>query len=375
MKSPQSGRQRGPFWIRRLWLLAAGFRADRDAPDLFALSALQPAERFVWGVLPHAARSFAPCILALPSSMALSAALGYLYCRILDTHEDLIVDPIERIASLEHVALRLKALRDGETPELPPISTHKCEDARDEVHSLIAHELPRLDPLFMGLGADVQGLIIDLVEDMADGMLWAAGTFERQGGVLDGEPQVRTYCDAVLGNPIRFAARLYSLTEVGAGELTAEVEVACMDVGEYLQLANVTRDIEKDLLRGVAYDGSLAPFLLTASDEESEEIVRLVRVRLMRRALDRAPSYLTLIDGLELKRGWMAASALIMARFTERYYLSCATRTGVSTRAVRSAVMTLVSCCPALLSSAWTREQLLELEGELAALSSRTRDH
>ena len=164
--SPESGRQCVPFWLRRPLLLVKGFKGDRDDPDLAALSALKPAESFVWGVLPHAARSFAPCILALPSSMALTAALGYLYCRILDTHEDLILDLNERRDAIRHVSYRLKALRDGELSEEPPLVTHQCKDPRDEVHALIAHELPRLDPLFIGLGLDVQELIIDLVDDM-----------------------------------------------------------------------------------------------------------------------------------------------------------------------------------------------------------------
>lgn len=368
MKPSKRATQGGPFWLRRLWLLAAGFRTDRDAPDLQALSALQPAERYVWGVLPHAARSFAPCILALPSSMALTAALGYLYCRILDTHEDLIADPVERRVSLEHVSLRLRALQAGERPEEPPVALHHCEDARDEVHALIARELPRLDPLFMDLGPEVQGLIIDLVEDMTSGMLWAAAAFEAQGGVLDGQQQVRSYCEAVLGNPIRFAARLFALKERGVRELPPEVERACMDVGEYLQLANVTRDIEKDLARSVAYDVRLKAYLRGGGDSDQEPVVRCVRQELMMRALKRAPSYLTLIDGLDLRRGWMGASAIIMARFTERYYLECADRVGVTTPAPRSAAQLLIGSWPALISAAWTRKRLTEMDAQTASL-------
>ena len=111
-----NGLQRSPFWLRRLALLLEGFRVDRDSPDIPALQALEPAERYVWGVLPHAARSFAPCILALPSTMALPAALGYLYCRILDTHEDLIEDESNRRVALDHVCQRLKDLSAGVAP-------------------------------------------------------------------------------------------------------------------------------------------------------------------------------------------------------------------------------------------------------------------
>jgi hypothetical protein len=42
---------------------------------------------------------------------------------------------------------------------------------------------------------------------------------------------------------------------------------------------------------------------------------------------------------------------------------------------MRSAAMTLVSCWPALLSSAWTRSELLVLERKLAELSSSAAAH
>ena len=368
MSGLHSARQGGPFWLRRFSLLAAGVRANRDAPDPAALLALEPAEAFVWGVLPHAARSFAPCIIALPSSMALSAALGYLYCRILDTHEDLVADAGQRHKALEHLTLRLTALREGRDPGEAPSVTHECSDPRDEVHSLIAGELPRLDPLFLGLNEDVQGLIIDLVSDMSRGMIWAAKTFDEQGGVLVSDSQLRRYCEAVLGNPIRFAARLFALTERGIRSLPAELETACMDVGEFLQLANVTRDIEKDLARGVAYDVALDPKRCSDTGDELAGAVRDVRARLLVRALDRAPSYEALVDGLSLKRGWMNASSLLMARFTERYYLGCANRVGLSAGERQSPSRVLLSCWPALLSSSWASKELAEITRNLKQL-------
>ena len=86
------------------------------------------------------------------------------------------------------------------------------------------------------------------------------------------------------------------------------------------------------------------------------------------RALQRAPSYLTLIDGLDLRRGWMGASAVIMARFTERYYLGCANRVGVATLPGHSAAKVLLSSWPALVSGGWTRRRLIKLNAQLAKL-------
>ena len=144
MTARGSTRQRSPFWLRRLGLLVKGMRVDRDHPDIAGLRALQNDERFVWEILPHAARSFAPCILALPSKLALPTALGYLYCRVLDTHEDLLEEPAERARALAEVSERLSALATGRTPSEVPVYSHACQDARDEVHALLAQELGRL---------------------------------------------------------------------------------------------------------------------------------------------------------------------------------------------------------------------------------------
>ena len=347
------GLQRSPFWLRRPGLLLEGFRVDRDSPDIPALQALEPAERYVWGVLPHAARSFAPCILALPSTMALPAALGYLYCRILDTHEDLIEDEPKRRRALEHVCRRLRDLSAGATPCAPPEAEHMTKDSRDDVHVMIAHNISKLDALFLSLGSDEQRLILELVEDMAKGMLWASDAFEAQGGVLSGEQQVRRYCEAVLGNPILFAARLYERKNSTSAGRPSKMREACMDVGEFLQLANVTRDIEKDLARGVAYDETLRPHLGQAPDDAATPRVQALRLKLLVRALSLAPAYLELVTALKIRRGWMAASSLIMARFTERYYLNCAARAGVNAPRPASALIALTGCWPALLSSAW----------------------
>ena len=78
-----------PFGVRRPWLLLRGGLTNRKHPDLVALGSIEDPDRFVWAILPHAARSFATSILMLPTDKAPTAAVAYLYCRMLDTYEDL----------------------------------------------------------------------------------------------------------------------------------------------------------------------------------------------------------------------------------------------------------------------------------------------
>ena len=51
-----------PFALRRPWLLVRDILIDRDRPDLERLRGVSEPDRFVWGILPHAARTFSACI-------------------------------------------------------------------------------------------------------------------------------------------------------------------------------------------------------------------------------------------------------------------------------------------------------------------------
>ena len=96
-------------------LLIRGALVNRRRPDLEALARESDAERFVWRVLPHAARSFAASIALLPPDQARAAAVAYLYCRMLDTYEDLIVDCAASISALRRFAERF----DEDDPPAP----------------------------------------------------------------------------------------------------------------------------------------------------------------------------------------------------------------------------------------------------------------
>jgi len=225
-----------------------------------------------------------------------------------------------------------------------------------------------LDGLFRELDAPVQEILSELVRDMSEGMRWAGRIFaEQDGSLLDGG-QVRRYCVAVLGNPIRFAARLFSWGMGRPITLSEEVEASALDVGEFLQLANITRDIEKDLARGTAYHPGLAGFLGNEGGRPQEERVLAVRTALMDRALSLAPAYLGLVGGLRLGAGWKSASALLMLRFTERYYLNCASRVGVGEQDRSGPGRLVWGVWPALCSGAWTRRKMEESVDVLGAL-------
>ena len=302
--------------------LLYGMLADRSRPDLAALAAESDPEDFLWAILPHAARSFAASIVVLPEADARAAAVAYLYCRALDTYEDLVDDPSEATGSLARFARRF----DSEPPDAPPpLPEGAAGSDRERVYEILIERIELIDQVFLGLDHATRERIAGLVGSMAEGMIWSRDTFDAQGGILVDEGQLARYCRNVIGNPV-----LFMLEQVGGRNLEPEAREDALVVSEMIQLANVSRDVEADLNRGIAYHPSLAPFL-GRSGYEPEVIpaVRDARGQYIALALSRAPAYRRMFEGLELDRSvGVRMAAVLMLLFTDLHYRGCAIRAG-----------------------------------------------
>ena len=332
-------------------LLLRGLIANRDHPDLVSLGAETDSKRFVWRVLPHAARSFAASIVILPAEKAKAAAVAYLYCRILDTYEDLFPDIERRGHALDRFASRF----ESNVLAVPdPIPAGLARDDRDRLHLLLVDRCDLVDDVYRTLPLEMQQSIARLIRAMADGMIWSVDRFARQGGVLvDGE-QVSRYCRNVIGNPVLFALEL-----VGSGRLTPATRRDAGAVGEMIQLANITRDVEKDLARGIGYHPALKPYLSNSGDPAKMlETVQRVRVELTARAMHLVPAYLRLMAGFE---GMVAVrtAAVLMLGFTELHYRGCVAGSGRDTwPGPRGALGVVLRAVPSLVSARWAQRRL-----------------
>jgi len=362
------------FLLRRPLLLFRDLLVNREEPDLESLAAERDPERFVWRILPHAARTFSASIALLPTRAARAAAVAYLYCRSLDTYEDLIPDPLERDRSLHEFAARLDDTSAPLRPA-PSIAGATVKDTRDESHVLLVRRHECVDAVFVTLPTEVRRLIVDLVKDMAEGMRWSSRVFTENGGVLRDEADVVLYCRHVIGNPVIFTVRLVRYLRTGEAELDDDLREDSMRVGELVQLANVTRDIEKDLKRGIAYLPELREDLGqdAKADPATWERVRAARAKLLTLALTRAPSYRRMVAGMKppaLSLG--RASAMLMLLFTERYYRGCAVRAGLPSWPGPSAGIDLLfRSFAAFWSAEWSDREMRRIEARFLAQGPR----
>ncbi|MGA7228662.1 MAG: squalene/phytoene synthase family protein [Acidimicrobiia bacterium] len=349
-----------PFSIRRIWLLVRGMLVDRDQPDLEHLARIEDPETFVWAILPHAARSFAPSILLLPRREARAAAVGYLYARMLDTYEDLSVTPSQARDALASFGARFDADRPVEAP---PLATPPGTDSRDHAHLLLVERHRMVDHVFLGLDTATRHRITRLVRDMAAGMIEFSTIFEQQEGVLDTEGQVLDYCHRVIGIPALF------IMETLLGEVPSDHRRDALEASELIQLANITRDIEKDLLRGVAYHPGLRAHLGSKGGGVTDLAVAKARRDLILLATRRAGSFRRLIDAVRLPRLSPArAAAVLMVLFTDRHYRDCAVEAGMTPLSGYRPVPSLVLIClPAVFSPWWADRVMTRVETDLLA--------
>jgi phytoene/squalene synthetase len=351
-----------PFFMLRPVLLAKGTLLDRRDPDLARLRSIDDPECLGWAVLPHVARSFAASIVMLPEAAARAARVGYLYARMLDTLEDLVPDPAQRIAGLRWFATRFSTGEMGtEAPEMKIVVSSPQED----VHRLLVERCGLVDRLYARLPASDREQVSSLVTRMAASMEHWSATFEHQGGVLETDEQLAKYCDDVIGEPARFALGLTVRTPVSESH-RRHIE----KVSELVQLANVTRDVERDLQHGVAYHPALKPFLgCSAADPHVRRQIRAVREELLIRALRCVPAYAALLDELRLPRvSAVRGSGVLMLLFTDRYYRACAVRVGREPwRGSRSKSSLLGSAVLSALSQRWAVRVARRIEARFLA--------
>jgi phytoene/squalene synthetase len=318
------------FSLMRPVLIGRDLVLNRSLPNISSLEQIRSPEFFVWKILSYAARTFSACILLLPARLALSAAIAYLYCRILDTYEDLIFDPDQREMFLQSFVGRFSTIHPGSFEmEAPAIDKSIAKNSKDQISALLVNRCRLVDAVFAKLELPIQQIILDLIRDMSSGMVWSSKIFATQGGVLKDSDQLSRYCHNVLGFPTVFAVQLMNLFYSKETRLSGELYDNAMQAGEFIQLANITRDIENDLKHGITYHPDLKNDLGRADVEDAtlQKRIRNVREELLIRALSLSPAYKRMAESLDFPRFSLCRSSIIlMLLFTNQYYRNCARR-------------------------------------------------
>ena len=306
----------GPIFVNLL--------ANRRQPPLSKLREIKDPEKFLWHILPHAARTFSLVIVFLPPRMRRTLAVAYLYCRMLDTYEDLLPTVAEKQRALQCFIDRFR--NPENLKRAPALDASLTTDLRESTHLLLVNRADLIDRNFDCLNRHQQEAICRLVRRMGEGMIWSSQIFAEQNGVLRTPGQLSRYCWHVLGTPILFADEVQRLDQGLAPEVGDARLRSCAVVGEVIQLANITRDLEKDFERGIFYH----PQLSALNGSGHEQCIREVRSQLVLRAIRRFrefPNFFESIPAQRISRARGAAMLLIITTYA--YYWRAAQKVGL----------------------------------------------
>jgi phytoene/squalene synthetase len=162
---------------------------------------------------------------------------------------------------------------------------------------------------------------------MGEGMIWSSRIFAEQDGILRTPGQLSRYCWHVLGTPVLFADEVQRLDQGLAPEIDDARLRLCAVVGEVIQLANITRDLEKDYERGIFYH----PDMPGLKGSRRERRIRDVRSELVLRAIRRFrefPEFFGSIPAPQISRARGAAMLLIITTYA--YYWRAAQKVGLA---------------------------------------------
>jgi phytoene/squalene synthetase len=298
--------------------------ANRRQPSLSKLKAIKNPDQFLWKILPHAARTFSLVIVFLPPRMRRTLAVAYLYCRMLDTYEDILPTVEAKEQALQCFIDRFNSA--GGLNPAPPLDPALTSDARESTHLLLVNRAALIDRNFDRLDRPQQEAIRRLVRRMGEGMIWSSRIFAEQGGILRTPGQLSRYCWHVLGTPVLFADEVQRLDQGFTAEIDDERLRLCAAVGEVVQLANITRDLEKDYERGIFYH----PDLPGLKGLRRQQRIRDVRSELVLRAIRRFrqfPKFFGAIPATRISRARGAAMLLIITTYA--YYWRAAQSVGL----------------------------------------------
>ncbi len=298
--------------------------ANRRQPPYSKLSEITDPDQFLWRILPHAARTFSFSIIFLPRRMRKTLAVAYLYCRMLDTYEDLLPGVPAKENALQHFIQRLAA--GGDPAPAPGLDPSLTDDPRERTHLLLVNRATLVDRVFTQLPESHQQAICRLVQRMGEGMIWSSRVFPDQNGVLLSPGQLSRYCWHVLGTPILFADEMQRLDQ-GLTYMVDDARLrSCAVVGEVIQLANITRDLERDYERGIYYH----PDLPGLQGAQREECIREVRSQLVLRAIRLATEFRPFVNAIPTPRISLARGAAILLVITTiAYYIRAAKKAGL----------------------------------------------
>ena len=318
--------------MRKVWLVLNCIFKNRHDFNIGDLESIRDNHDFIYAMLPYVARAFSLSIVVLPEKLCVPAALGYCYCRILDTFEDMLPDPTMRSDALRAVPRLLRKIIKGDNYVADAQMLSRCEQQlvqtkrKDAAYCLLVREIYRINQVFGQQDFAVKHLVYRLVKKMSRGMVKNTADYKEKTEKIT-DKKIEDYCKSVIGYPLMFIYQLLQWDKGNQDFMHVNHRKDIIKFSQFIQLANITRDVEEDLLNNVVYHDLLLPYKnKDSSTFIGDPVLKGCISRARKDLIAKAISSLVDIDFMDvMKKNCVDAygtrlSALLFVRFSENFY-------------------------------------------------------
>jgi len=238
---------------RRLYYFYHGFKARQKTFCPTVLKEKNDTKRLIY-LLPYIAASFTPVILIIQKQKLILSSLGYLYWRVLDTFDDLLVGE-ERKKSLRILHDRLQRLQqNGFASRNVEIDGFDFLNVgpRDEIYIYIVKTIERFDSVFLQLNEAYQDVLVRLVKHQTSYFFAISHKYFKT------EQQYHNKCVSSIMTGLYFATFEVNRSLYGY-KMDKETQKLLEDTCESFATGNIIKDLEKDFRQGISYHPELVP--------------------------------------------------------------------------------------------------------------------
>jgi len=240
-----------PPW--RIYYLFHGFKARHRTFCPTILQEEDDLKRLLY-LIPYIAASFTPVILIVPKRTLLLASLSYVYWRILDTFDDLLIGE-EREKGLRILSNRLQQLHQSgfadNDDEIEGFN-FSIVGPRDEIYVNIVQTIARLDSIFLRIDKAHQDVLVRFVEHQMNDFLAVPHSHFKT------EQQYHEKCVTTIMTGLYLATFEVNRSLYGFS-MNQPTKNLLKDTCESFETGNVIKDLEKDFRQGISYHPELFP--------------------------------------------------------------------------------------------------------------------
>lgn len=269
----------------RIYYILNGFNSRNKSFSLNLLNERNDTKRLIC-LIPYVAASFTPAIFLLEKNKLILGSLAYVYWRVLDTFDDLLIGE-ERERGLCILYDRLQRLHEhGVASNDYEIDNYSFSIAgpRDRIYIIIVKHIEILDSIFLSIDRADRDMLLRFVKNQTEDFVFARRSHFKT------DYQYHDRCLSVIMTGLYLSTFEINKSLYGR-EIDKNTKDMLEDTCEAFSTGNIIKDLETDFRQGISYHPDLCPRGII-DEIASDEMIKISECReyLTYRGIQKLPS-------------------------------------------------------------------------------------